>query len=87
MYIFSPFNGTRRVVLVLEGSLKKRGSTRVVRRALNMGEVLVQKAGSIWRPKLITVGRAAEKVMRESSDEDVRESAARFVKALYSSDP
>mmetsp|Transcript_2039 Transcript_2039/g.6107 ORF Transcript_2039/g.6107 Transcript_2039/m.6107 type:complete len:353 (+) Transcript_2039:177-1235(+) len=80
------FEKDERVVKILEGNVMKRRSSRVVRRALNMGEVLVRKSGSHWRVRLNVVGRMAERVMKESHDDGVRESAAQFVEALYSVD-
>ncbi|KAJ8903201.1 hypothetical protein NDN08_004311 [Rhodosorus marinus] len=80
------FEKEPRTMQILEKAVQKQSSSRVLRRAFNMGEVLVRHRGGYWRPKMSKVAKAAERFMRDSSDRDVKESAANFVKTLYSED-
>lgn len=69
---------------VLTTSLRDNRDYRAVRRALNLVELLVCRNLDAWKTQLEAwdVPTLVEKLMREHSDIDVRESAARIIAAL-----
>lgn len=78
------FEKLRFATQVISASLNDNRDFRATRRALNLVELLVRKNLDAWKTQLEAwdVTLVVERLLREHSDIDVRESAARIISAL-----